>query len=344
MTDTALAALFLNFSASIQPCWWFADEHIAGQPLPVSPPNMQVFSNRCDIANTLRDAGFKTQLDDFVLPVGSDQPQQVYYRVSKEKALVHCLINTALQQLLVGGELFLSGHKKDGLHSYAKKAAAAVNAKAEISKAGGGAYIARICKISEPEDTLPDDDYRALRLICEHPRLYSKPGVFGWRKIDRGSALLMEQLPRFLQSFSTPPRSLADIGCGYGYLSVLAAEQLADARWILTDNNATATLAAQKNVDSHGLNANVVLADCADGITDLVDAVLCNPPFHKGFSLEAGLTERFITAAHRLLKPGGQALFVVNQFIPLERKAEPHFSNQERLYSGDGFTVVSLRK
>lgn len=344
MKDTALAALFLHFPTSAQPCWWFADEHVAEQSLPTSPPAMLAFSNRCDIANTLREAGFQTRLDDFVLPVDSAQPQQVYYRVSKEKALVHYLINRALQQLAVGGELLLSGHKKDGLHSYAKKAAAAVNAKAEIRKANGGAYIARISKASEPEDTLPDDDYRRLRLICEQPQLYSKPGVFGWQKIDRGSALLVEKLPQFLQGFSTAPTRVADIGCGYGYLSVLAAEYLADARWLLTDNNATATLAAQKNVDSHGMDASVILADCADGITDLVDVVLCNPPFHKGFATESGLTESFIAAAHRLLKPGGQALFVVNQFIPLERKAEPYFRSQERLHSGDGFTVVRLRK
>jgi 16S rRNA (guanine1207-N2)-methyltransferase len=56
------------------------------------------------------------------------------------------------------------------------------------------------------------------------------------------------------------------------------------------------------------------------------------------------LTDRFIGAAHRLLRPGGRALFVVNEFIPVERKASLLFKDVRLLSKSEGFKVVSLTK
>lgn len=342
--DTALLALYRQFAEDTAPVWWFADEHIADTPLPAAQQNWQCFSNRCDTAQQLRAAGYQTELNDFDVSVSSVLPQTVCYRVSKEKALVHYLINQALAALASGGHLILAGHKNDGLHSYAKKAAALVGATADIKKQDGGAYIATICKCSEPSALLPDNDYTSLQQIAQAPLLYSKPGVFGWQKQDRGSALLIEQLPQFLAAYNERPARMADLGCGYGYISIMAAQQLPDASWLLTDNNATALLAAEKNCDVHGLNAELQLADCAEGLHGPVDVVLCNPPFHQGFAVAGSLTDRFLAAAHRLLRRQGRALFVVNQFIPLERKALDVFSASEVLIEHDGFKVVCLQK
>ncbi|WP_373081054.1 methyltransferase [Zhongshania sp.] len=341
--DTALMALYQQFSTAQTPLWWFADEHVAAQPLPAARDNWRSFSNRCDIATLLQAAGYPVELGDFVLPLDAEPPKSVCYRVSKEKALVHYLINQALAVLPVGGSLHLAGHKNDGLHSYAKKAAGLVGAVAEIKKHSGAAYIATIHKRSEPSGLLPDSDYTHIQEIASSPSLYSKPGVFGWQKIDRGSALLVEQLPVFLAGFSQQPKSLVDLGCGYGFIAVMAAAQLPASHWLLTDNNATALLAARKNCDVHGIEAQIELADCAAGLSGPYDAVLCNPPFHKGFAVAGSLTDQFIAAAHRLLKPKGRALFVVNQFIPLERKAAL-FASAEVLAEHEGFKVVCLSK
>ena len=343
-SDTALTALYQQFPAAPTPLWWFADEQVADMPMPAVRANWRSVSNRVDIAALLRAANYPVDLGDFAMPADGPPPQTVCYRVSKEKALVHYLINQALAVLPVGGCLLLAGHKNDGLHSYAKKAAALVGATADIKKHGGAAYIATITKRCEPSDALPDNDYTQIQEIAQSPILYSKPGVFGWQKIDRGSALLVEQLPRFLAGFSQPPASLVDLGCGYGFITVMAAAQLPGSRWLLTDNNATALLAAHKNCEVHGIGAQLELADCASGLSGPYDALLCNPPFHKGFAVAGSLTEQFIAAAHHLLSRKGRALFVVNQFIPLERKALGLFSSAELLIEHDGFKVVCLSK
>ena len=343
-SDTALLALYQQFPVALTPLWWFADEQVAEMPAPAARADWHCFSNRCDIAAQLSAAKYPVELGDFVVPADTPRPQTVCYRVSKEKALVHHLINQALDALVVGGCLLLAGHKNDGLHSYAKKAAALVGATAEIKKHGGAAYIATITKRHEANDVLPDNDYSQIQAIAESPSLYSKPGVFGWQKIDRGSALLVAQLPAFLAGFSQPPASLVDLGCGYGFITVMTAAQLSGSRWLLTDNNATALLAARENCDVHDIEAHIALADCASGLSGPYDAVLCNPPFHKGFAVAGSLTDQFIAAAHRLLRRNGRALFVVNQFIPLERKAAGLFASAQVLIEHDGFKVVCLSK
>jgi 16S rRNA (guanine1207-N2)-methyltransferase len=343
VSDAALQALYARFATLPGPLWWFADEHVA-QSLPAVREDCLVLCNRADSAAAIQAGGFAVTLGDFQLPADFAAPGAVCYRVSKEKPLVHYLINLALRNLPLGGSLLLAGYKNDGLKTYATKAAKLVGGKPVITKCASDAYLAEIVKEAELSGELPDEDYPVLRAISEEPLLYSKPGIFGWKKIDRGSARLIAQLPTFLQEFPEPPQRLVDLGCGYGYIAVMAAQVLQESEWLLTDNNATALLACEKNCAEHGIHARFALADCAQGVTGPVDAVLCNPPFHQGFSVEGDLTDRFLQAAHRLLSAKGQALFVVNQFIPLQRKAEGLFTSSEILDEGEGFRVIRLRR
>lgn len=341
MSDAVLNTLYRQLAEADGPVWWFADEQVVA-PLPPARGDVQVFCNRVDTAEALRAAGFAVQLDDFVTTGASVLPQTVVYRVSKERPLVNMLINAAMAALPVGGQLLLSGYKNDGLKGYADKAAKTFAAERVVKKGDSGAYLAIIRKLADRDAALPDKDYRQLRPICDEPLLYSKPGIYGWEKIDRGSRLLVSQLPDFVEGLNSTVERVADLGCGYGYLSVAANAFFPGAQWLLTDNNATALLACEKNTASHGMTAECVLTDCADGVSGPVDVVLCNPPFHQGFAIEGGLTERFLQAAARLLSPRGQALFVVNQFIPLPRYAEALFGRCELRCEQDGFRVYRL--
>ncbi len=343
MKDVSLQAIYRELSGSEQALWWFVDEHLQA-PLPSFSGQCQVWTNRCDSAAQLKQAGFSAQLGDFDFSDTDVLPTKVLYRVSKEKLLVHYLINQALARLPMGGLLYLAGKKNDGLKTYAEKAAKLVGGKAKVRKLGGDAYLAQIEKYTEPGALLPDGDYPLLRQISDAPAMFSKPGIFGWQKEDRGSALLIAQLPRFLELLNRLPLSVLDLGCGYAYLSLMAARYLPDSQFILTDNNATALLAAEKNCAVNQLNARCVLADCAEGVSEKVDVVLCNPPFHQGFAVEGDLTDRFLHAAWQRLKEDGQALFVVNQFIPLERKAQRLFASSECLAEEEGFKVIRLAR
>jgi len=271
--------------------------------------------------------------------------------------VAHHIINNSLRLLNDNGELILLGAKNEGIKTYASKAASYFDNQAKVSK-HGNYYLATINKnIAQNSISNNLNENRLLPLKTPYENLipingdeaqplYSKPGLFGWNKIDRGSALLAQHLNEFFAGFETSPRTLLDLGCGYGYLSVMATQTRPDASLHIeaTDNCAAAIIACRKNFSAFDISGEVVAGDCASTIKKTFDAVLCNPPFHQGFKTDSRLTEKFINSAAQHLKPSGRALFVVNQFVPLEKLAQSTFSRCEKTIETDGFKLVVLSK
>ncbi len=327
---------------------WCTDEN-ASNGLPQLPhPNVQVITNRWDVAEQAKNKGLSVQFSDFDFNHQGDCTlDKFFYRVSKEKPLVHHLLNQAWRCLKAGGELWLSGFKNEGTKTYVEKMAVLLGCDKTIKKMGQ-VYTARLTKNIpfNPAQALDSSDYDLMRPIAPDSNLtlLSKPGLFGWNKIDAGSALLIAQLDNALADRPAPQTGL-DLGCGYGYLTVAAAQRAPTAginRWILTDNNAAALQVAAKNLEINRINGQVIGADAGSGIDAKADLLLCNPPFHQGFSVDGDLTDKFLANAHHLLLPDGIALFVVNQFIPLERKAAPLFRHVKKLVDNGSFKVISL--
>src|SRR5690606_23024617 len=158
---------------------------------------------------------------------------------------------------------------------------------AKLTRKQGAIYTAVVTKAAARlPAALDDQHYEKLRLISHAPELefFSKPGLFGWQKIDAGSEFLVDTLQS--QNLKAPEH-LLDLGCGCGYLAVRACRELfsqAPGQLTLTDNNAGALLAAIANCKHHGLDANIVAADAGDAIESPADFIVCNPPFHQGFN------------------------------------------------------------
>lgn len=322
---------------------WCSDENTLG-----SLPDCQrwlhkprLLTNRYDIAGQAERLGFDAKFNDFDFNAYRNRPlERIFYRVSKEKPLTHHLINQAARALPTGGLLFLSGEKNQGIKTYIGKAAKLFGCAAQ-SRKSGSVYSAILNKQTDPQNFLDDSDYAELRPIAQQGSitLHSKPGLFGWQKIDRGSEFLIEQLDRFLQQ--RRPASLLDLGCGYGYLGLMSA-QLPVERRVFTDNNAAALLAADYNCRVNGVEAEILAGDAGNTLEPGFDLILCNPPFHQGFSVSGDLTRKFLESAHRLLTSQGSALFVVNSFIPLERLGREFFSQIDLLADNGSFKVIHL--
>lgn len=324
---------------------WCTDENALHGITGVHLPGLQVITNRWDVAEQAKEKQLHVQFSDFDLSTYKDcSLNGFFYRVSKEKPLVHHLLNQAWRCLKPGGELYLSGFKNDGIKTYIEKIAKLMQCDKTTEK-NGQIYSARLIKNADfaPHLQLDSNDYETLRPIAQDSglKLVSKPGLFGWNKIDEGSALLIAQLEQTLINRPVPETCL-DLGCGYGYLTIAAAKTVATKQWLLTDNNSAALNVAAENLKANDLHGKVIAADAGLGIQEKVDLLLCNPPFHQGFSIDGDLTDKFLFSASRLLSPKGLALFVVNQFIPLERKATPLFREVKTLVDSGSFKVISL--
>lgn len=305
--------------------------------------DIEILSNRYDIGQQMARLGLITHVSDFdfsALPAY----QRIVYRISKEKMLTHHVINAALRKLAPDGILYLIGGKQDGIKSIVKQAAELYQQEVSARK-HGSAYLAEFSACADnliDGARLPDASYTELRLV-EHPLMsfHSKPGVFGWEKVDKGSQLLVSCLPKVMQ-YMKDVGSVLDLGCGWGYLMLSTADSDIAVR-VATDNNVAAIDAARRNFAEAGLTVDCVLDDAGSHIRQRFDLILCNPPFHQGFSVSDSLTEKFLANASRLSRRSTRAVFVVNQFIPLPSLSQKYFSECRQLAAADGFSVYELR-
>ncbi|MCO1334966.1 methyltransferase [Microbulbifer sp. OS29] len=320
---------------------WVADEnskpllHQTGFHFPGD-----LLSNRWDIAELAENTVKRNFFNDFHFEELDRKYRRVVYTVSKEKAVVHHIINQAPHFLGEGGELVLLGGKQSGIKSYAVTVAEHLGIEKHLKKHGNEYVSSNLITHVEQDKSVGEFEYTELQVLPEIGKLYTKPGVFGWNKIDKGSALLAQQLTTEL------PRDRArivDLGCGYGYLSVQLAA-LGDFHFTATDNNAAALLACRKNFAVQDIDGIVVPSDAGSELqSEIADLILCNPPFHQGFQVEGDLTDRFLQQSARILKDSGTAIFVVNEFIPLAKKGPRYFSQVELITKEQGFCVYRLR-
>lgn len=314
--------------------------------LPRAPAGSALaIGNRLDAHRAAEAAGWRSTFSDFDFSgLALESLACGCYRISKEKRVVEHVLQSLWQALPVGGQLCMAGYKNEGIKTFAKRLQAASACEVELQRGEQQLHLYRLRKTRVPFTPLNEGDYHALQNIgsWQGRDILSKPGVFAWDRFDAGSLFLLEQLA-LLRRDRPPPQSGLDLGCGNGLLAV-ALLAFGCPRVVATDNNAAALLACRHNLAAHAgeSTVEVVAADCADGITTKVELVLCNPPFHQGFAVESSLTGRFLQAARRLLAPGGEALFVVNSFIPLEREATGIFGRVEVVADNRRYKVIRL--
>jgi len=337
--DKAFDLLYQSFDPSLTNSLWFVDENLTPGHAPPVSSSVRVIANRYHIHHALTQAGWSAEFSDFdCQPIATASIEQIYLRVPKEKALAHYLINTASRLLRTSGKLILTGLKQEGIKGYfdrAEKAGADVE-RWKLDKETWGAAIT----FKQPVE-LDDKNYLTQRpaISDEYFDFISKPGVFGWDKIDQGSLLLAEHLVDLVGS-SKPSKAL-DLGCGYGYLS-LYTQRLLSIPVVATDTNAAAIQCCKANVSHSELPIFVIADDCAQSINETFDLVICNPPFHSGFGVENQLTELFLASAAQHLTPDGQAIFVTNLHIGIEKKATEFFTHVKTPIKNNHFKLIYL--
>lgn len=353
MTDPSFSLVLPHLQTTNTDTLWVADENALGAAQALTARNqLQCITNRYDIYKEMRVARLSASYSDYDFSaIDDDSLDCLVYRVSKERAVVHHVINNALRMLRPEGKLVLVGEKTDGIKGYADKAGKLFGIKTPARKSGLF-YTASVSKkvrfeTEKSEGRLLDDkNYTSLRPVGtltangEPLEIYSKPGQFGWNKQDQGSKLLIKVAERLFDNTDFPD-SVLDLGCGYGYLSLSTKNWNTFVR-VATDNNAAAIVSCQQSFLSAKMDVSVTADDCGANIEDVFDCILCNPPFHQGFNNDSELTKKFLKNAARLTKKSGVALFVVNQFISLETLAKPYFSTVKVVETDGQFKVVAL--
>ena len=203
----------------------------------------------------------------------------------------------------------------------------------------------RICQTLRPESFDREAREAIATAIAEGgPRrdealgLWTQPGVFSWDRLDPGSALLIEHLPKL-------SGKVADLGCGIGALSiaVLAASPKVESI-AMVDIDRRAVEAARQNVTDP--RATVQWADVRGGqsLPQKLDFVVMNPPFHDGGTEDKALGQGFIRQAADMLKPGGFLWLTANRHLPYEEVLKPIFKLVTLKAESGGYKIFEARK
>lgn len=174
---------------------------------------------------------------------------------------------------------------------------------------------------------------------------WSRPGIFAWDRIDAGSALLAEHLPRDLAGRG------ADLGAGVGYL---AAEILARCPKVtaldLYEAEARALDLARKNVvPPTGIAVDFFWHDVTEGLgTEGLklpyDFIVTNPPFHQGRAERVDVGRAFLTATAASLVRGGRLWLVANEHLPYEAELKARFSVLRNVAETGGYKIIEAVK
>jgi 16S rRNA (guanine1207-N2)-methyltransferase len=151
-------------------------------------------------------------------------------------------------------------------------------------------------------------------------QLCSFPGLFAHGRLDDGSRLLIESLPRKL-----PGARVLDFGCGAGVVALAVRQRFPEAELDLVDSDALAVEAARRNLP----DARVHLGDAWSALPENTrfDLIVSNPPFHRGKGEDFELIDGLIDGAARRLRRRGALLVVAQRRLGLGRRLAERFAS-----------------
>ncbi|PQZ74004.1 MULTISPECIES: class I SAM-dependent methyltransferase [unclassified Brevundimonas] len=239
----------------------------------------------------------------------------------------------ALRALKVGGRLDVMAHKSKGGSRLGKELKDFGLEVGETAKAHH-----RRCVVTRPEVIDGLDAAIAAGAMQQVAGLeaWSQPGVFAWDRVDPGTALLAGVMP--------PMKGAgADLGCGFGALSLVALRSPAVASLRLVDIDRRAIAAAKKNVEDPRVSfewADVRTLPTAGELNFIVS----NPPFHDGGTEDRRLGQNFIRQAAALLKTGGVLWLVANRHLPYEAELNAAFKRVKPVLDKGGYKIFEAVK
>ncbi len=241
----------------------------------------------------------------------------------------------ALRILRADGELVVLAQKDRGGSRLGAELAAFGCA---VDEAGRRHH--RICHIRRPAAPTGLDTAIAEGAPRLDPRLrlWTQPGVFSWDRIDPGSRLLIDTLPKTLSGEG------ADLGCGLGIVAqaVLASPKVKALHLIDIDRRAVDC--ARHNVDDPRAAFHWADVRKAEAVPSGLDFVAMNPPFHADGAESKALGQDFIRAAHTALRRSGALWLVANRHLPYETLLRELFTDVQVRADTQGFKVLEARK
>jgi len=169
-------------------------------------------------------------------------------------------------------------------------------------------------------------------------QICSLPGVFSYGELDKGSELLLENLPDDISG------SMLDFGCGAGVIACYVKTKYPHLTVDLIDINAYALQSAKLSLEKNNLSGNVFPSNVFSEVTKKYDTLLSNPPFHSGRETDYVAAETFINQSPEYLKDLGVLSLVANKFLKYEPLLNDVYANLQTAQQNNKFKILTCIK
>jgi 16S rRNA (guanine1207-N2)-methyltransferase len=239
------------------------------------------------------------------------------------------LLSRAAQHLPPRGVLYIGGETDRGIKSLGKKLGLT-----PLAVGGGG----RLFKTSAAAILQTEMQKETTHYTFKNKTVSADtyPGLFSYKKADRGTQLLIH----CMENIHFSKHTVLDMGCGSGILSRIALEENAESV-TATDVSAVALRATEKNTARFS-NITCRPSSMGDTLSQKYDIILTNPPFHEGKNTRYSFARPWLEGVRRLLHPKGTVYLVANSFLPYEKTGAAHFDSCEIIAQNYGFTVYKM--
>ncbi|NHJ86021.1 MAG: class I SAM-dependent methyltransferase [Asgard group archaeon] len=169
----------------------------------------------------------------------------------------------------------------------------------------------------------------------------SQSGVFGWRKVDVGSELLLNNA-----KIPAKNATILDLGCGYGFLGIAIAKAYPEIMIYMVDVNELAVKLTKANCKKNGVlnNTTVLQGNLYEPLKGLkFNTIITNPPLMAGKKI----LKMIISQAPKYLEKSGTLQLVAPKkkgLKSIQKMIEDTFTTYEVLGKGSGFWVLSAKK
>lgn len=243
--------------------------------------------------------------------------------------------------LLNNAKVILVGEKNGGVQSSPKLTQGFLQSCQKIDAARHCLVFAGIVSAKQLTKAFNIDDwFNKYQLTISNIKLTiaSLPGVFSQKKLDTGSALLLNNLPEKMQG------KVLDFGCGAGVISCFVGKKFPNTQLSLLDVSALAIISAKKTLELNGLSGDIFASNSLSNVTDKYQHIVSNPPFHQGTKTSYQATEDFLKGINNHIAPQGDITIVANSFLQYLPIMQHYIGSTKAIINKQGFNVYRNSK
>ncbi len=243
--------------------------------------------------------------------------------------------------LLTDAKIILVGEKKGGVQSSPKLTEHFLTSCQKIDAARHCLLFGGIVKTKENESKAftIENWYKEYQISISGIELTiaSLPGVFSQKKLDIGTALLLDNLPQSMQG------KVLDFGCGAGVISCFIGKKFSNTDLSLLDVSALAIASAKRTLALNGLTGNVFASNSLSNVDESYQHIVSNPPFHQGTKTSYQATEDFLRGIKKHLiatkQKNSDITIVANSFLQYMPIMQQHIGNSRTIATKQGFNI-----